>query len=426
MDSPTPTASTGRRRKDLDLIRIAVVGGLVLYHTACVFVPGEFYVSNQPTSFGMTLLVFFTKLWAMPLLFIVAGAGAWHSLERRTVGAFARERVSRLLVPLVVGVLLIVPPQVYFALRARGQDPGSYWHFLGRFFDVQVIGSFPSFLRGANSDTLFELGHLWFLHHLLVYSLVLLPVFLFLRSDRGRSLRARLTTACCQRRLGLTILAVPVVLVESVGGTWGPGGWNSYSFVLFLILGYLIAADHRLSEAIGQNWKAILVVGAAIMPILFVIAHYDLGGAGRNLGTDYDPWSVAFRLLKAAAGCAWTFVLLGLATFLAQRRAGPVRPAGNGGRLRDWAARNANEAVLPLYVLHQTPIVIIAFYVVQWRVGILPKYLIISAGSMVVTVLIYALCVRRAPVTRMLFGMPRSGMAQMRPQPSVSGRPQSP
>ena len=54
----------------------------------------------------------------MPLLFVVAGSGIWHLLGTRTPARFARERLSRLLVPLVTGMLLIVPPQLYYSMLA--------------------------------------------------------------------------------------------------------------------------------------------------------------------------------------------------------------------------------------------------------------------------------------------------------------------
>jgi hypothetical protein len=71
----------------------------------------------------MTLCVFFVQLWGMPLMFIVAGAGVWHSLRARTPRAFVLERLRRLLVPLLVGIALVVPPQVYFALLAGTRTP---------------------------------------------------------------------------------------------------------------------------------------------------------------------------------------------------------------------------------------------------------------------------------------------------------------
>jgi glucans biosynthesis protein C len=154
-----------------------------------------------------------------------------------------------------------------------------------------------------------------------------------------------------------------------------------------------------------------------------VIAHYDLGGAGQVVGRDYDPWSVAWRLLKAVGGWAWTVAMFGLATSLVRHRpkratGEPKAPGRQDAALVDRVASYAKEAVLPFYVLHQTPIVIIAFYVVQWRVGILPKYLTISLASLIVTVVVYDLCVRRTNVTRVLFGMP-----PIKAEPDPAGPP---
>ena len=57
----------------------------------------------------------------MPLFLVLAGAAVWHSLGRRGPRAFARERVARLLVPFVAGVLLLVPPTA--RLRSSSHEP---------------------------------------------------------------------------------------------------------------------------------------------------------------------------------------------------------------------------------------------------------------------------------------------------------------
>jgi glucans biosynthesis protein C len=408
------TGAAVQRRQDLDLIRMLVVGGLIAFHTACMFVPGSFAPPDQPTSFAMMMFVFFAKLWGMPLLFMVAGAGVWHSLRNRTAGAFARERLRRLLSPLVVGILVLVPPQVYFLLRAEGQDPGPYRQFLGRFLDLRLTVGFPAFVRGDEPDGLFELGHLWFLYYLLLYTLLLLPVFLCLRRNPDLGLMGWLVDS---RKGSWTVLllALPVVLIEVVLGIVGPGSWHSYVHVIFLLYGFLIAADHRLAAAMGRIWGRALLIGVAAIPGLFIITVYDLGGPDRLLGTDYHPWSLAFRFLKATAGCAWTFAIFGFASSrLRQPREAPVPVA------RHRMMRYANQAVLPFYVLHQTPIVVIWVYVAQWRVGILPKYMMIGLASLAATMLIYDLGIRRTRITRVLFGMPPADSLEPH---DASGRP---
>jgi membrane-bound acyltransferase YfiQ involved in biofilm formation len=56
-------------------------------------------------------------------------------------------------------------------------------------------------------------------------------------------------------------------------------------------------------------------------------------------------------------------------------------------------------------MLHQTVIVIIGFYVVQWAASVAVKYALILVAAIVVTAALYELLVRRFNVTRFLFGM---------------------
>ncbi|HEX3763491.1 MAG TPA: hypothetical protein VHW23_32570 [Kofleriaceae bacterium] len=55
----------------------------------------------------------------MPLLMVIAGIATAIALERRTVAGFALDRIQRLFVPLVFGMLVIVPPQIYIEASER-------------------------------------------------------------------------------------------------------------------------------------------------------------------------------------------------------------------------------------------------------------------------------------------------------------------
>jgi hypothetical protein len=405
MKAASPAISDTERRLNLDVIRAAVVYGLVFYHTAFLF-PIGFAVADDPVTLAMTAFVVFAQLWGMPLLFLVAGSGIWHSLGARTPGCFVRERLSRLLVPLVAGMLLVVPPQIYYTMRASGQDPGSYWSFLGRFFDVRPVLSFPAFLRGDDPDRLFHLAHLWFLYYLLIWTLVLLPVFLYLRRGGGQGLMGWLV-ARCQGPGGVIVLAVPVAVVEAALGTWKLGGWDGYAYLIFLLYGFLLAADRRLREAVRQQWKRSLAVGVALLPVLYLVASADLGSLDRVVSVDYDGWSIVWRLVKATTGWALTAGIFGLVAALLHRSPRRGSAGADRGLQGSAVAGYARKAVLPFYVLHQTPIVILGFYVLSWRMNVLAEYLAVSLAALVVSLLVYELLVRRFNVTRAMFGMPR-------------------
>jgi hypothetical protein len=65
----------------------------------------------------------------------------------------------------------------------------------------------------------------------------------------------------------------------------------------------------------------------------------------------------------------------------------------------------SSEAVLPFYILHQTIILCVGWFVIGWNIGILPKYLIIAVVSFAVIMILYELLVRRLNVVRFFFGM---------------------
>lgn len=155
-----PEVARPARRPELDAIRAFVVIGLVLFHSALVFdARDDFYVKNPETTGAITIFAGLAVVWAMPMLFMVAGLGAWHSLRRRGPAGMAAERLRRLGVPLVFVTVVLVPLPQWLRLRGETGSDESYLRFLPRFFDVHLdLSEFPFVLRGEH----FETGHLWF------------------------------------------------------------------------------------------------------------------------------------------------------------------------------------------------------------------------------------------------------------------------
>ena len=65
----------------------------------------------------------------------------------------------------------------------------------------------------------------------------------------------------------------------------------------------------------------------------------------------------------------------------------------------------ANEAVLPFYLLHQTVLLLIGYFVVQWDMGVAAKYAIIGLCSFIAIMGIYELVIKRNNILRFLAGM---------------------
>jgi glucans biosynthesis protein C len=403
---PSVAADQGRpaRRGELDALRALVVVGLVFFHTAVIFGAGEFPVKAGAENRAVTVLLAFGATWGMPLLFLISGMGVRYSLRSRDAGAFARERLRRLGVPLLVGLLTLVPLQVYLGLRRAG-DQASLGELYASFWDLRPALDLPLPVAADPDGGRFTTGHLWFLASLLALSLLLLPGFEWLRRPAGARLLARLG-GLLARPGGILLPAVAIAAVElALGSQVGYGGWGLASYALFLLCGYLVAADRRVGEALQRHWRPAAALGLPLFLATGVAAFTALD-ARLDPFTGMDPLSLAFRLLKGVDGWLWVVAILGLARDRTGRRsASPApAPAVASGRARRLAAY-ANDAVLPFYALHETVIVAVAYAVLTWPIGGALQYCLIALASLAATLLLYDLGVRRHPVTRFLFGL---------------------
>lgn len=219
-----------KRRRDLDVMRIFIVVGLIFFHTARIFDPMAWYVKNDQTSDVITILLGFAAMWAMPLLFFVAGMGIWYSLRERSMAVFGVERLRRLVVPLLFGTLVIVPPQVWISLQGSAAYDETYWQFLTRFFDIRLqITSFPIIFVSGSATGLFEFAHLWFLLVLFLFTLLLLPAIWFLRSKAGLRLIDRLAENSDSFWVVLAA-GIPIGILEAAfpfPSQDGLGGWGA-------------------------------------------------------------------------------------------------------------------------------------------------------------------------------------------------------
>jgi glucan biosynthesis protein C len=385
--SATSDGTVRARRPELDAIRLVVVLGLVFFHSALVFDErDDFYVKNAQTTEAVTWIAGLGVVWAMPALFLIAGLGSWHSIQRRGAGGFVRERLLRLGVPLLFAIVTILPVPQW--LRLRAADPGydeSYPRFLLRFFDVHLeLTDFPFVVEGEH----FETGHLWFVVLLLTFSLLLAP--LAARFPVGR------LSAVARRGVFLVVPAIPLVLVGALLGMEEAfAGWSRWAYLLFFVFGFVLAADDRFRAAMRRDARVAAVAGF----LLFGGSGILLGSADGEPFTDMTAHAIAARVLFAAAGWLWLVAILGLL----DRPASLPEPAAPAPDRRLLAYLGA--AALPLYILHQPIVVAVAYFAVQWRAPMPVKYLAIVALSFVIMFAVYEFLVRRTRVTRFLFGM---------------------
>ncbi len=359
----------------LDWLRVLAVLLLIPYHTARIFdAVDSFYVKSAETNIAFTAFVGFFTSWGMPLMFLLAGTATWFALGFRSPGQYALERFKRLIVPLIVGVLVIVPPQMYFAQRFHSQYAGSYLDFYPGFFQWISGSDYP----GIG----FSFAHLWFILFLFPMALICLPLFVFLRSKPGTRLTGGLAAALGKPGM-ILLLALPLPFTTLFDD---PLGHNFTLYIIMFAYGYLLMSNERFQETVySSRWHA------ASLGAIATIGYFALVLVWGTKGEEIDIPSILFQMAFNFSAWFWTMAFLGFGQ--------KYLSVGNA------LLRYFSQASYPFYVLHQTAIVMIGYYVLQWQTGIEAQFAAIAAGALAATIAVYDLVIRRLNLTRALFGM---------------------
>jgi len=362
------------RSYDIDALRVILFGLLILYHVGMFFVPWDFHIKNSVTYEWLTFPMVFLNLWRLPLLFVLSGMGTYFNISKRSGGGFAKERFVRLFIPLAVGILFIVPPQVYLERLDAGQFAGAFFEF---YPSMAFVGVYP--------EGNFSWHHLWFLPYLLLFSLALMPVFLYLLKN-PQTWIIRKTKSLVSSKFGIFLLAIPLVFwyvflkprfpsTHALVGDW----FNIINYCTLFFLGFLLMT---IKDDLSKNRRIYLIAGIVTFSMLLFM------GLGLGSFTGKREIADAFRAINA---WAWILTMIGYAAAYLNK---PNRKLSY-----------ANEAVYPFYILHQTVIILLGYYLKNVDVGLAAKFSIMVIGTFGITWLIYEFGIRRYAWIRPLFGM---------------------
>jgi peptidoglycan/LPS O-acetylase OafA/YrhL len=382
----TATVGLGERRYDLDWVRIGAFLLLILYHIGMYYVTWDWHVKSPHASPALEPLMLLTSPWRLSLLFLVSGVATAYLLERQSVGGFLRRRSVRLLVPLVFGVLVIVPPQSYLEVVEKVQYAGNYGEFLGLY-----VTAYHGFCRDGDCLIMPTWNHLWFVAYLWVYTLLL---YVAVRAAPG--VVPRLREWLERRFVGLAVLWAPIVYLvvarwllavrfpstHELVNDW----YNHAVYAPVFLLGFALAGARAPWETIERlRWHAL---GFAVLGWVSLCVWHGLDTI------DALPSSVMLRR-------GWQLV------FSAQIWLAIVAVLGFARRHlnRDNAARRyLTAAVFPVYILHQTVIVVAAHALQPVRLDPLLEGLVLVLVTTAVCFLGYE-AIRRATFLRPLFGL---------------------
>jgi len=152
---------------------------VIIYHVTLLYTKQFQFVQNPvPEAYELPFMIM-SFLINGPMLnsimFFIAGYFAFRTYQRKGYRVFMREKLKKLGIPYLAGLIILAPLTQYIANRSWGSDVdlGQFW--LKEFFQPQTINP----------------HHLWFIGVLLIFFLVSTPIFSRLQNSRYRDIQQK-------------------------------------------------------------------------------------------------------------------------------------------------------------------------------------------------------------------------------------------
>jgi glucan biosynthesis protein C len=371
----------------LDWVRILAFMLLIVYHVGMYYVSWDWHVKSPNASDAIEPLMILSSPWRLGLLFLISGVASSFMLAKFSAGRFLRQRSARLLVPLLFGMLVIVPPQPYFEVIEKLGYQGSYVDFMRLY-----LNAYSGFCPKNECITLPTWNHLWFVAYLWVYTLLLGGVVLMLGA-RFFAIADKVASFLTGWKLivvPVAVLGLARVLLLSQFPSTHNLTWDWYNHAQYLplfLLGAMLARQAGVWQQMdAMRWRAL---GIALASWASLIVWFSLPETV-TLHPDINTWRMLMRVVYAL--CAWCAMVAAFG--FAHRHLN-----------RDSASRRyLAEAVFPVYILHQTLIVAMAHMMKPAKLGPATEGFMLIVLTLTVSLGVFAV-VRRVALLRPLFGL---------------------
>jgi glucans biosynthesis protein C len=361
------------RRYELDWLRVFAILILLLFHTGRIFDMKEWHIKNNELSDNFIYWMPFLQSWRMPLLLFISGAGSYFALGKLTSLQFFLQRFKRLVTPFLFALVVIIPPQPYYDHITLFAN---YWDFY-----KSVLDFIPIY------EGRIHLYHIWFIAYLFVYTLMAFPVLLFLRSPTSDVFKDGILRYFYNPVLLLLVPPACILITQLILLPEYVGRAFFVYYLCFFLLGIIFYSGRQHTESIGKNRKYLLA-GAILVLIPYVVNYI-------TDDTIYisDTLTLASILERGAVFVGWFWVI----TFIAFGQHYLNRP-------HPWLA-TMTEGVYALFILHQTAIVVIGYYICKLPWSITTKFWTINILTLSFCVAFYLLGILPFDTMRLVFGM---------------------
>lgn len=367
----------------IDWLRAAVVLSLVPYHAALTYSGlGDIYIKTPVKDIQVIPFLLISAVVDnsfMTLLFFLSGAASYYTFQYKTGKEYIRGRVSKLLVPFILGTVLLCPMQAYFKGLNDGFK-GSYLQFLPEFFSFKIV----DYLGYA---------HLWFLLYLFIFSLICLPLLNKWRNNKDILYSI---TGFLSKGRNIYIPIIFIIIVETLLRPFFPGkqtfimDWaNVAVYLSVFIFGFVFAFDMKIQDRLDKLMKPSVIIIILCLSIIASIYYF---------WTVIQSESVYLNFLWAfTKGIYESFAIIFL-----------VSAGKKYFNKTSSVLTYLSKASFPFYVMHLLPVSAFTYLFLKVSQLIYVKYLLVVVFSYAFLFVVYELGGRR------IFGAARRGIGQFK------------
>ncbi|MDB2373144.1 acyltransferase family protein [Psychrosphaera haliotis] len=371
------------RRFDLDWLRVGVFGLLIFFHIGMLYVENwGYHYKSQYQWQGLEMAMLLVSPWRMAILWLISGIAIRFLLVKVSIRRFIFLRSIRLLLPLLFGILVVVPPQLYVEMTQKAGLEMSYWQFMLEFFSADTT-LFNDFQAGIWPHI--DVNHLWYLRSLWQYSLALVCLLPILNARWLEQLFAWVLRQHCV--VAIAIMTLPIFLLQTF---WDPDQVRYPLGFTFMLYGYVIGWSPLFWQRIKAGLPQLLIITPLVL--ISFVCFYQL--MWLPYGDTSHPALQTLGLVSySLSRVLGALTLLSLAyTYMNVK----------SNKLNYWS-----EGVYTFYILHQSILIVAAYWLSSFDLGFLGAVF----EPIAVIVMTIAGClgsyevIRRSSLLRPLFGM---------------------
>ncbi len=289
------------RKAEFDYLRAFVIILVLFHHAALAYTMFAFFdfenpiassnpVVNEQRWIGFDLIIALNETFLMPLLFFISGIFVWQSLTRKGAWKYFGDRLKRLGLPFVIGVLFLIPLAYYPAqlevglINEKDTSYGVFW-----------LGMVRSGFGTA--------GPLWFLWLLLVFN-CLSTLLYRVAPLLGGFVRGRLNiilgrpVAFFVVLLGISIIVYLPIAIIFGSLTWiGIGPFKAQAGRILLYLVYFFSGTavgaigiersvFKTNGALAKRWWGWVAVGLMSF-VVFIIMVVVVSPMERTIVSEF-------------------------------------------------------------------------------------------------------------------------------------------